>query len=293
MGGKHIVASGAAALALAASPGAPRADDAALALASQPFSLGEVSVQRTAGTALRIGQFDCNGCFEVPDRFTIVAWDLAATVPLADSAAVFVLQPILFRHGGGSARGSHRFPGALTVGARHVGAAGPELALAAAVSVSFAYPGGGEASATAGAAGRLIDDSSLYSSELSTFRIELDARWRSSPLFAQAQLALAAHGSEDSLLGSGRAGLGAGVELAERAALLAELTLQLGIGEITCDHCSPGQPSEGPGRPVLSIGGRVALTDAWALGARGLLPLTEVDGQERSPSLSVTADARF
>jgi hypothetical protein len=291
MGGKHIVASGAAALALAAWPGAPRADDAALALASQPFSLGEMSTERAAQTALRVGRFDCNGCFEVPSRFTVVAWDLSATAPLAHGAAVFVLQPILFRSGGGA--GSHQFPGALTVGARHVGAIGPALDLAAAVSASFAFPGGSKAEVTGGAAGRMIDDSTLYATELSTLRIELDARWRSSPLFAQAQFAIAAHGSEDSLLGSGRAGLGAGVELAERAALLAELTLQLGIGELTCDHCSPDQPSEGPGRPALSVGGRVALTSAWALGARGLLPLTEVDGQERSPSLSVTADARF
>lgn len=291
MRGKHLVASGAVALALASRPAALRADDADLALASRPFSLGELSVERTINGALRVGQFECVGCTEAPGLFTVVAWDVSAVFPLADDAAVFVLQPILFRSGGGGE--SHRFPGALTIGGRHVGSAGPALELAAAVSVSMLIPGGSKAEVTTEAAGLMVDDRSVYRSGLGTFRVELDARRQWSALFVQAQLALAVHSQEEYLLGSSRAGLGAGVQLLGRAALLAELTSQLGTGELACDECSADRPWEGPSRLALSVGGRVALPAGWALGVRGFLPLTVADGQERRPSLSATADARF
>jgi hypothetical protein len=287
----QLAAPGIAALALAVRPGDARADDAGIASASRPFLLGEVSIERTVESALRVGRFSCNGCFN-DASFTLVAWEVSATLPLAERAAAFLLQPILFRGSGGGSE-SHQFPGALTVGVRQVGAVGPALAWAAAVSASFPFAsGGGEAGATTDLAGNLVDDSSLYTSGLSTVRLELDARWQRSAMFAQAQLALAAHSDEDVLLGSSRGGLGAGVQLLGQAALLVELTAQLGAGRLTCDHCSGDGGWDGAGLPALSAGGRIAL-GSWRVGARGLLPLNDDAGQAFRPSLTVTAGARF
>ena len=288
MRAKHLAASCVAALALAARPGVPHAE---LASVSRPFSLGEPSIERRVESALRVGQFDCDGCFE-GSGFTLVAWDLSVALPVTDRAALFVLQPILFRSSGDPVGASHKFPGALTFGARHAGLVGPELSLATAVSVSLPYPGGGEAGVTTRLAGNMIDDSSLYTTGGGTFRIELDVRRQWAPLFAQAQLAVAAHSNDNGLHGSSRVGVGAGVQLRERAAFLFELTALLGAGQIACEHCVGERPREGTGRPVLSVGGRVALGPC-GLGARGLLPLTDTADQEARPSMSVTIDARF
>src|SRR5262245_51058426 len=121
MRASHPIAATVAALALAAWPGTLQADDAQLATnaqlaaASRPFSLGEVAIERAVDVTLRTGRFDCVGsdCFGVASRLTVVAWDISATVPIAKDAAVFVLQPILFRSGGGDMARSHQFPGAL------------------------------------------------------------------------------------------------------------------------------------------------------------------------------------
>lgn len=302
---KHLAASGIAALALTLWPGTSRADDAELdaeldtelVIASRPFSLGEVAIERRAETSLRVGQFDCEGCYE-GTNFTLVAWDLSVTVPVANRAALFVLLPILFRSSGG-ARSSedppgkaHQFPGALTLGLRHAAPVGPELTLGTAVSVSFSAPAGGNGEVTAELASRMIDDITLYTTGGGRFRVEFDVRQRWAPLFAQAQLAVAAQADDAGLRGSSRAGVAAGVEILERAALLVELTTLLGAGQLVCKYCLDGLEREGIGRPALSAGGRVAL-GPWGFGARGFLPLTDTDGQEARPSVSVTIDARF
>jgi len=300
MRAQHLAAAGVAALALAAGSGASRADETRLAAASRPFSLGEVWIERMVETAVRVGRFECAGedCFGVSGDVTVVALDVSAALPIADSAAVFVVQPILFRSNGNASSGgasedSHQFPGAVTLGIRHVGTAGPALELATAVSVSLPMPGGGgEAGITTAAAGKMVDDSSLYTDGQGTLRLELDARRRWAPLFVQAQLAVAAHSNEDGLLASSRGGVGAGVQLLGWAALLVELTTRFGDAELACDSCIDGKEWRGPTRPALSVGGRVAL-GAWDLGARGFLPLTDPGGVEPRPSLSVTVGARF
>jgi hypothetical protein len=187
---------------------------------------------------------------------------------------------------------AHQFPGALTFGMRHAGPIGPELAFGAAVTVSLPFPGGGNGEVTSELASRMIDDSSVYTTGGGRFRVELDVRRRWAPLFAQAQLAVAAHADDAGLRGNSRAGVAAGVEILERAALLVELTTLLGAGQFVCKYCLDGLEREGPGRPALSAGGRVAL-GPWGFGARGFLPLTDTDGQEARPSVSVTIDARF
>ena len=78
----------------------------------------------------------------------------------------------------------------------------------------------------------------------------------------------------------------------DRAALLAELTAQLGMKELVCKHCAGPGPEEQPGRLALSVGGRVAL-GSWILGARGFVPLATEDAWKPTPSVSMTVDARF